>query len=429
MNREQFPGLGWVAVAGFTLVVAVAFAPILWVRLSLGLAVLGGAAWWTVAATSRLRGMAALLSDLTSRASEGAARWAQAAAAIGMLTGKIGNRAALVSQLGNCAELQRDIPGKIATLLEGIALVQEDLSQLTPGIAVMLDVEGPAAREQAKDMAALAQANEAKVSAVAARMQVLQPGLESLRQESDARRSELLRMAESFLGEIDVGQASLSASETALANWRDPVGEIGQAVQAATDLAEQARILGVNASIEALRSGEAGRGFMLVAEEAERLSDRMLRVVHQIAAQVDESEKTTLAAAGGLTETRAALARLAEAGRWFKKEAATGCGPEPGLPMDELDLLKGTAAQLVQETRSLGDTLAQAFTRLEPGPAKEASEAAARMFGEANEVARMLRGSGTAIDEARRVAQEIEAYLVEVESEGQELARALAAGS
>lgn len=56
------------------------------------------------------------------------------------------------------------------------------------------------------------------------------------------------------------------------------------------NVAEQTKMLGLNAAIEAARAGEHGRGFGVVAEEIRKLSDESRRTADQITRQIKEIE-------------------------------------------------------------------------------------------------------------------------------------------
>jgi twitching motility protein PilJ len=69
--------------------------------------------------------------------------------------------------------------------------------------------------------------------------------------------------------------------------------EIGAIVQLIGDIAERTSILALNASIQAARAGEAGRAFVVVAEEVERLAERASNATRQIASLVSTIQSET----------------------------------------------------------------------------------------------------------------------------------------
>ena len=68
---------------------------------------------------------------------------------------------------------------------------------------------------------------------------------------------------------------------------------IGQIVNVINEIAEQTNLLSLNASIEAARSGEAGKGFVVVADEIRKLADQSLASANKIQNIIDEIIENT----------------------------------------------------------------------------------------------------------------------------------------
>src|SRR3990167_8409656 len=75
-----------------------------------------------------------------------------------------------------------------------------------------------------------------------------------------------------------------------LSNLSQRIGEITSAV---SDIAKQSKMLSLNASIEAAKAGEAGRGFSVVAEEVRNLAEQSERSTKQVQQILDDVRKST----------------------------------------------------------------------------------------------------------------------------------------
>jgi len=87
---------------------------------------------------------------------------------------------------------------------------------------------------------------------------------------------------------------------------------IGDVVQLINTIAEQTNLLALNATIEAARAGEAGRGFAVVASEVKALAEQTSKATGEIGQQITGIQAATQVSVSAITEISGTIERLSE---------------------------------------------------------------------------------------------------------------------
>ena len=109
-------------------------------------------------------------------------------------------------------------------------------------------------------------------------------------------------------------QASQEAEQTGtiVEELSNSAKRIGEVIGLINDIAEQTNLLALNATIEAARAGEAGKGFAVVASEVKNLASQTAKATEDIVAQVNAMQSATGSTVQAIASIAAVIAQVNE---------------------------------------------------------------------------------------------------------------------
>ncbi len=116
---------------------------------------------------------------------------------------------------------------------------------------------------------------------------------------------ELARMASEAVGQARTTNDRVSELSKA-------ASRIGDVVELINTIAEQTNLLALNATIEAARAGEAGRGFAVVASEVKALAEQTSKATGEIGQQITGIQAATQDSVNAIKEISGTIERLSE---------------------------------------------------------------------------------------------------------------------
>ncbi len=193
------------------------------------------------------------------------------------------------------------------------------------------DIVAPATEIGAS--AARVRAGASSLSETAERTREMASSLSAETERLGDAAQEIGRRVSRSLGLAGRAGEGAQTSAAAMSALEAAAERVGDAVARVHDIAEQTNLLAINATIEATRAGEGGRGFAVMAREVKALSDQvsaatgeiggLVRKIRESAGTVTADLASVSRSVHDLEETAAAVSRVIEDHQTSARKLAT----------------------------------------------------------------------------------------------------------
>jgi methyl-accepting chemotaxis protein len=136
--------------------------------------------------------------------------------------------------------------------------------------------------------------------------------LASSSEEMGASIQEIARTTQQAAQVGEEAVATADATNDTIGRLGSSSAEIGDVVKVITSIAEQTNLLALNATIEAARAGEAGKGFAVVASEVKDLAQGTARATAEISQRIAAIQADAQGAVSAIATVTSVIGRMNE---------------------------------------------------------------------------------------------------------------------
>lgn len=188
-----------------------------------------------------------------------------------------------------------------------VITAQEALSRNVLEISQVVSGSSTELQKTAQQLSAAAEESSSQATSVAAAAEEASANVQTVAAATEEMSNSVKEISAQVTRSNEVAaDAFKKAEETnkTVERLHEASGQIGDVINLINEIAEQTNLLALNATIEAARAGEAGKGFAVVASEVKSLASQTSKATEDIREQIGAIQKTTSEAVGAIKTIR-----------------------------------------------------------------------------------------------------------------------------
>jgi methyl-accepting chemotaxis protein len=224
----------------------------------------------------------------------------------GLAVGDLTRSAGLTSR-DEVGQMGRALDTAMSNLRETVATISESATSLAGASEEMSSVSA--------QIASSAEETSHRAQGVSTAAEEISRSIESVSAASGQMRSsieEIARNAQEAAGVAADAVGLAGVTNDTVTKLGESSVEVGNVIKTITSIAEQTNLLALNATIEAARAGEAGKGFAVVASEVKDLAQETARATDDIARRVEAIQADTSGAVEAIGRIASVIGRISE---------------------------------------------------------------------------------------------------------------------
>lgn len=197
-----------------------------------------------------------------------------------------------------------------------VITAQETLSRNVLEISEVVSGSSNELQQTAQQLSAAAEESSTQATSVAAAAEEASANVQTVAAATEQMSNSVKEIAAQVTRSNQVASEAVRKAEetnTTVERMHAASRQIGEVVELINDIAEQTNLLALNATIEAARAGEAGKGFAVVASEVKSLAAQTAKATDDIREQIASMQGTTTEAVSAIGTIREIIATINEA--------------------------------------------------------------------------------------------------------------------